>query len=65
MTPEKPPPKVNYYNEFDRKTAAWLRELIKMGAIPNGDVDERSIVDVSASDLHGYTQRHFFAGIGG
>lgn len=56
---------VNYYNEFDRKTAAWLRELIKEGHIPNGDVDERSITDVHPSDLAGYTQCHFFAGIGG
>jgi DNA (cytosine-5)-methyltransferase 1 len=56
---------VNYYNEFDAKAAAWLRELIKAGCIPPGDVDERSIVDVRPSDLAGYTQCHFFAGIGG
>lgn len=56
---------MNYYNEFDPKTAAWLRELIKAGAIPDGHVDERSIADVSPSDLKGYVQCHFFAGIGG
>lgn len=56
---------MNYYNEYDRKTAAWLRELIKAGAIPDGHVDERSIADVQPSDLRGYTQCHFFAGIGG
>jgi DNA (cytosine-5)-methyltransferase 1 len=56
---------MNYYNEYDRKTAAWLRELIKAGAIPDGHVDERSIADVQPSDLAGYTQCHFFAGIGG
>jgi DNA (cytosine-5)-methyltransferase 1 len=56
---------VNYYNEFDPKTAAWLRQLIKNGAIPDGHVDERSITDVSPSDLKGYVQCHFFAGIGG
>jgi DNA (cytosine-5)-methyltransferase 1 len=56
---------MNYYNEFDPKTAAWLRELIKAGAIPDGHVDERSIVDVQPGDLKGYTQCHFFAGIGG
>ena len=56
---------MNYYNEYDRKTAAWLRELIKVGAIPDGHVDERSIADVHPSDLAGYTQCHFFAGIGG
>jgi len=53
-----------YYNEHDPKAAAWLRELIKAGAIAPGDVDERSIVDVSASDVRGYTQCHWFAGVG-
>jgi len=57
--------RVNYYNEIDPRAAAWLRELIKAGLIPAGDVDERSITDVSASDLSGFTQCHFFAGIGG
>ena len=54
-----------YYNEFKAGGAAWLRELIKAGHIPAGDVDERSITDVRADDLVGYTQCHFFAGIGG
>lgn len=56
---------MNYYNEYDKKAAAWLRELIKQGHIPNGFVDERSITEVRASDLEGFTQCHFFAGIGG
>jgi DNA (cytosine-5)-methyltransferase 1 len=54
-----------YYNEFDPKAAAWLRELIKQGHIAPGDVDERSIEDVKPGDLAGYQQCHFFAGIGG
>jgi DNA (cytosine-5)-methyltransferase 1 len=54
-----------YYNEVDKHAAAWLRELIKAGLIAQGDVDERSIVDVEATDLAGYEQCHFFAGIGG
>ncbi len=54
-----------YYNEFDGFVAQWLRELIADGLIAPGDVDERSIVDVSADDLAGYDQCHFFAGIGG
>ena len=54
-----------YYNEIDPKAAAWLRELIERGLIARGDVDERSIQDVKADDLAGYTQCHFFAGIGG
>lgn len=53
-----------YYNEIDPKAAAWLRELIKGGHIAVGDVDERSIVDIRPADLAGYTQCHFFAGIG-
>lgn len=53
-----------YYNEMDAFAAAWLRELIKAGHIAPGDVDERSISDVQTDDLRGYTQCHFFAGIG-
>ena len=56
---------MNYYNENDPGAAAWLRELIQAGLIPPGDVDDRSIKDVEGSDLEGYTQCHFFAGIGG
>lgn len=54
-----------YYNEFDPHAAQWLRNLIAAGVIPSGDVDERSIEDVTPNDLAGYTQCHFFAGIGG
>ena len=49
-----------YYNEYDPKAAAWLRELIKQKHIADGDVDERSILDVTPNDLKGYTQCHFF-----
>ncbi len=56
---------MNYYNEHDQKAAAWLRELINQGLIPQGDVDTRSIVDVRPADLTPYTQCHWFAGIGG
>lgn len=56
---------MNYFNEWDKGAAAWLRELIKAGLIPNGYVDERSITEVTPSDLEGFTQCHFFAGIGG
>ena len=54
-----------YYNEIDPFAASWLRELIQAGHIAPGDVDERSIEDVRPADLLGYTQCHFFAGIGG
>jgi len=56
---------MNYYNEHDPKAASWLRELINAELIPNGDVDERSIVEVQPNELRDYTQCHFFAGIGG
>jgi DNA (cytosine-5)-methyltransferase 1 len=54
-----------YYSEWDPYAADWLRNLIAAGHLPPGDVDERSIVDVRPDDLRGYTQCHFFAGIGG
>lgn len=54
-----------YYNEFDPKAAAWLRELIKLGEIMDGEVDERSIADVQPDDVRGFIRVGFFAGIGG
>lgn len=54
-----------YYNEFDPLAAQWLRNLIAAGQIAPGDVDTRSIKEVTPDDLRGYTQCHFFAGIGG
>jgi DNA (cytosine-5)-methyltransferase 1 len=54
-----------YYNEIDPFAAAWLRNLIANGLIAPGDVDERDIREVQADDVRGYTQCHFFAGIGG
>ena len=56
---------MNYYNEWDSFAAEWLKQLIKDGLIPDGEVDTRSIADVEPSDLQGFAQCHFFAGIGG
>ena len=56
---------MNYYNEFDPKAAAWLRELINQKHMPEGIVDERSITEIKPHELTEYTQCHFFAGIGG
>jgi DNA (cytosine-5)-methyltransferase 1 len=53
-----------YYNENDKQTCAWLRELIKQNLIAPGDVDERDIRDVRSDDLIQYEQIHLFAGIG-
>jgi len=54
-----------YYNENDPYAAAWLRELVKQHLIADGEVDDRSIKQVQPSDLRGFAQCHFFAGIGG
>lgn len=56
---------MNFYNDNDPQCCAWLRELIKDGLIPPGDVNERSITDIQPHELTGYTQCHFFAGIAG
>lgn len=53
-----------YYNEIDPFAAAWLRNLIDAGCIAPGVVDTRSVEEVTANDLKGFTQCHFFAGIG-
>ena len=54
-----------YYNEFNPKSAAGLRALIEDGFVADGIVDERDLKDVTAQDLKGFTQHHFFAGVGG
>ena len=56
---------IAYYNEFDPAAAEWLRWLIAHGHIAPGVVDSRSITEVQPDDLIGFTQCHFFAGIGG
>jgi len=56
---------MNYYNEWEKFPAQWLRELAADGLIPEGVVDERSITEIRPEDLAGYNQCHFFAGIGG
>lgn len=54
-----------YYNENNKFAVGWLKELIKANLIAPGEVDDRSIEEVTANDLKGFTQHHFFAGIGG
>jgi DNA (cytosine-5)-methyltransferase 1 len=54
-----------YYNDNEPFVAQWLRNLIGAGLVAPGDVDERPIEKVQADDVNGYTQCHFFAGIGG
>mgnify|MGYP000402649964 FL=1 len=54
-----------FYSEHDPFAAAWLRELIGEGLIPDGVVDERDIRTIAADDLRGYRSVHLFAGVGG
>lgn len=58
-------PTFAYYNDNDPFCVEWLKNLVKAGLIPAGEVDGRSIVDVQPEDLAGFRQCHFFAGIGG
>ncbi len=53
-----------YYNEIEPYAADWLENLIAAGHIAHGIVDRRSIEDVRPDELLGFTQCHFFAGIG-
>lgn len=53
-----------YYNEVDPFCVEWLKNLIWAGHIADGEVDGRSIVDVSPDDVRGFTQCHWFAGLG-
>ena len=54
-----------YYNENDPYAAEWLRNLIAAGLIAEGEVDDRSIAEVTGAELAAFDQCHFFAGIGG
>lgn len=47
-----------YYNDSDKRAGAWLEQLIHHGHIAPG------VVDIHHRDLDGFTQCHFFAGIG-
>lgn len=55
----------HYYNEIDPYCCKVLRARIADGSLPDGYVDERDIREVAPADLAGFTQCHFFAGIGG
>jgi DNA (cytosine-5)-methyltransferase 1 len=54
-----------YYNDNDAFCCDWLRNLMVAGHIPEGEVDQRPIQEVAPSDVEGFRQVHFFAGIGG
>jgi len=56
---------MNYYNEIEPLAEKWLAELMADGQIPEGKIDTRDIRDIPPNDLDGFTQCHFFAGVGG
>lgn len=55
---------MNLYNEIDAYPAAWLSNLIAAGHIAPGIVSTRDIRELTAADIAGAVQAHFFAGIG-
>lgn len=44
---------------------AMIKRAVRLGLLPDGEFDTRSITDVTADELKGFRQWHFFAGIGG
>lgn len=52
------------FNEIEPFAVRWLRNLVEAGLINEGVVNDRSIVDLTPSDVRGATQAHYFAGIG-
>lgn len=56
---------MNYYNDNDKGAVKWIKYLIRKNLIPKGEVDDRDIREIEPRELDGFTQCHFFAGIGG
>ena len=56
---------MNYYNEIDPYCIHWLDNLIDAGVIPKGVIDTRPIEEIDPYEIRGFTQYHFFAGLGG
>ena len=56
---------MNFYNDIDQNACEWLRQLISDEYLPPGDVDNRSIIEITPDEIRHYHQCHFFAGIGG
>jgi len=54
-----------YYNEIDPDVCLWLKQLIEDKLIPDGDIDTRSIKEVTGNDIKSYKHCHFFSGIAG
>jgi len=57
--------KTIFYNDIDPHVCAWTTELIKLGAIPDGDVVCKSLLDITPDEIKHYTQIHLCNGIAG
>lgn len=55
---------MTFFNEIDPFAAQWIRELMKVGVITEGEVDERPVEDIAPVELRGYRRVHLFGGIG-
>lgn len=56
---------MNLYNDIEPFVCEWTENLIAAGEIPAGRVDRRPIQELTAKDVNGCTQCHFFSGVGG
>ncbi len=56
---------MDWYNDIDEKACHWMRALIAAELVPGGEVDGRSIQEVTGAELRDYRRCHFFAGIAG
>lgn len=56
---------MSFYNEIDPICCDWLWELVRVGAIPPGEVCRRSVADLTSDEIPSSSSAHFFAGIGG
>jgi DNA (cytosine-5)-methyltransferase 1 len=54
-----------YFNDFDKHACDWMAGLMDAGLIARGTIDNRSIKDVQADDVRGFSRVHWFAGIAG
>jgi len=55
--------KWHYYNDIDPNVLSWVRELIALKLVPDGEVDGRSISEVQPDDVRGFVQCHWFCGV--
>ena len=56
---------MNLYNDIDPKVCAWIKQLIKCGLIPPGDVVCDYLQNLKPNELKKYTQVHICNGISG